>query len=302
MNLNDWIRVLSVFAAVGLLSCATRDASARAHDDAQGRERRVALDGAKVLGGRAPAAPRIVVTENGREIDVRWLALTARDSKNSEFVLCYEPADVVSGGGDCFADLGEFETSSWGGHLVDGDRWHQCVWLDASALSFVADATRLVPALYVDRRVALEARCWLEKDAFTIGEGVRVNWSVTNRGDGAVRWKKRDARSVFESPCAYELQRDGADVAPREFRGLGLRGGHGLSTENELVPGATLDRHERLEWKYPLDESGVYELRASFSIAVVDPAPRYSNEHACPTVRAACDERFETTLRFTLTP
>ncbi|MCK6447704.1 MAG: hypothetical protein L6Q99_15030 [Planctomycetes bacterium] len=273
MDVNDWIGVASVLACLGVTSCVTQAPSARTNADEQARERSVAHDGSSDVEEREAVTPRIVVTENGREIDVRWLALTARDSRNSEFVLCYEPADGVSGGRDCFADLGEFETSSWGGHLVDGEGWHQCVWLDASALSFVADATKLVPALYVDRPVDLEARCWLEKDTFQLGEGVRVNWSFTNRGNEIVRWKKSSAHGSFKSPCAYELQRDGGEVAPRAFRGGG--GGNRLSTENELAPGATLDHYERLDWKYPLDESGVYALRASFSIAVVDPAPRY---------------------------
>lgn len=246
----------------------------------------------------AEPAPRLVVTEFGREIDVRWLALTARDSRNSEFVLCFQPVDQPRQGRRLEVQQEGWDPSSSGGHADALGEWHSFVVLPASRLDGVVEASKLEPARYVERDVALVADCSLDRTSITAVDGVRVSWVIENRGADSVRYTGGGGRGVFGSPCSFELLRDGVAVAHHERLGGG--GGHRMSSPSELAPGARIRRHERVEWEFSLDEPGDYQLSARFWLPVVEPVPRYSRADACPVVAASCGEVFDASLAFSV--
>lgn len=277
------MRSLELMCAVGLLAAASCRSAASIGDS---------------------SAARLVVTEDGREVAMRWLALTACDSSNSEFVLCFEPRDETGADHDYVPQCGAWEPTTYGGHAVAEDSrnhgWHHFAVVAAADVELIAAATGLEPARYVARAVDLEARCWLEKDEFRIGEGVRLNWAISNRASRTVSWLEPFSSNRSFGSCPCELWCDGDVVASQVSLGDGSPRRQ-QPLQGDLAAGETLENRESILRTAWLDKAGVYEVRATFVITVIDPEPRYSTEHACPAVRAHCDEFFEATLHFTLT-
>ncbi len=133
---------------------------------------------------------RIVVTENGAEVAIHLVALTAVRSDNSEYRLCFLPAD---GSFDHDRDF-NLRYSTWrsfssGSHAVEqtGER-HFFATVSAKWVDRIGEAAGLEPARYVDRPIALDVKFAPREGSYAPGETVLVDLEIVNRSSETLRW------------------------------------------------------------------------------------------------------------------
>ncbi|MBI5433600.1 MAG: hypothetical protein HZA52_12290 [Planctomycetes bacterium] len=258
-------------------------------------------------------APCLVVTEQGREVGVRWLALTARDSANGEFVLCFEPIDGFDD--DVHEDLGQsgwrslvirqldgVETKCHGHGFTDpsarGFAKHHFVFVTADLVAAVGAAVGLVPARYVRRDAALETEFELLGGKFSIGQPVDIRVRITNASGAALLRSTSSPGGQRSSWWQLVARRAGVRLPqlPARTDDRSRRG-----TTLEWPDGSTIESVERVDEWFALDEPGTYEIEVEYRQCISQPLPTFSSEAVCPTAQRLCTEVLPATLRFTLT-
>ncbi|MBI5433601.1 MAG: hypothetical protein HZA52_12295 [Planctomycetes bacterium] len=245
----------------------------------------------------AEPAPRLVVTEFGREIDVRWLALTARDSRNSEFVLCFQPVGPVAMESALVVALDAQRIGSAAGHRVDDATWHRCLTVAGDDARALAEAAGLELARYVGRDVRLAVR--VAAEAAPDAEGRRVPMKLVVRNDGAApvlwNWGGWQRGANRHGRMRYTATRDGVELA---VLGETISFG-GLGTVKELKSGESLEELDDLAAWFDFSTPGLYRVHAEYDLTIVEPVPEFSSATVCPRIASECVQILEGDLEFT---
>jgi hypothetical protein len=227
---------------------------------------------------------------------VRWLALTAADSRNRAFLLCFEP---VAGGTEQRRLAVRFDGRdfTWcSGHRVGDATWHRAITVDPEDAERVAAAAGLAPAAYAGRDVELDVRAAAESDVYAIGDAIRMRLTVRNTGDAPLSWTfggwQRAANR--HGRMRFWCWRDGVELAVvGETQSLG-----GLAIVKTLAAGESIEEVEDLGAWFDLSQAGDYRVRVEYDLPIVEPLPRMSRASVCPRVASECTEILDAELAF----
>jgi hypothetical protein len=247
---------------------------------------------------RGDLETRVVATQRNEEISVRWVALTAARSDNSEFRLCYVTDKSWS---NPRLQFSTWVSSSSGEHFdVMHHERHHYETIPREWLERFARATSLEPAFFVRRPASLGTRFTADQESYASGRDVYVHLEIENLGEAPISWNEDMRRHIAASDALFRFtaRRDGRELPPIRPP-IQIMGDKEVEAR-AIDPGAKiLERAELCTW-FDLSSPGDYEISTNFDLHLLDPIPIYSNDRACPAVAGECVDVIEGQLAFSV--
>ncbi len=258
------------------------------------------IDAPSWFGGEG-VEPRLVVLDRGREVPVRWVALTAIDNENREFELCFErveePGAAPDAGRVLQPVLGTWLPSVGGEHRSDTGGRHQCALVAASDVERVGAAAGLTPARFVGRDVRLSASLVRSVATGQRPRGLPLELVVRNDGQTQVSWWSGATPLGLDlhAALAYRVTRDDASLSPRSDLNVRVEP---LAVLHELAPGATFVERDDLATWFDVKERGHYRVEVEHYVIVLAPPTEFSSPHVCTAAFGGCAQILRAALEF----
>jgi hypothetical protein len=233
---------------------------------------------------------RIVVTEEDKEVDVHWIALTPRRSDNTEFIVCFEP---VEGKSDPERHLHVQERmwhpSVWCHRGNESDAWHYAALVSSRSVEQISRETGLEPARYVENAFSLDAKFSTDQDSYQSGQEVLVRLEIENTGTASIRWNDWGRKESFSPYSNFHFTSSPGDQASLGPRAAGY--GASIGGQRSVIsPGQKIVLEAELSSWFFFPTAGPHEVTADYELQLVDldPLPTFLGAVFCPVAARDC--------------
>ncbi len=240
--------------------------------------------------GTVGGADAIAVTEGQEIVEPIRAFISSRTLENDRFLFCFEPDGPSSDTGRGFRLHFDSANGMWSGWhwMRDEPLSHFFFELDANEAMAVSRAFRIPIARRVARPYAIDAQFELDNSVHALGTPIRVTMHAKNVGATELSIDRHGWERLAERHARFEftIVKDGAlqpDIGSSRPAG-------GMSAREVLAPGASFDEVAELSKWCLFDQSGTYEIDASYELHIDGTPIPFEGGAGCAEQLARCTD------------